>query len=73
MKTKKSKATKAIERAIQSYPEFNTERKARSFASGYVDKVWILRAPGKYRGHFLVADSSHAARLKGHGFQAIEL
>ena len=65
--------TRAIERAIESYPEFNTERKARRFASGYIDPVWILRGPGKYRDHFLVADQKHTARLKNTGFSAIEV
>ncbi len=64
---------KAIERAIQSYPEFDTERKARSFARGYVDRVWILRGPARFRNHFLVADEKHAARLKETGFKAIEV
>lgn len=64
---------KAIERAIQSYPEFDTERKARSFARGYVDRVWILRGPGRFRNHFLVADRNHAARLQETGFKAIEV
>lgn len=64
---------KAIERAIQRYPEFDTERKARSFARGYVDRVWIMRGPGKFRNHFLVADGNRAARLRKTGFKAIEV
>lgn len=68
-----TKKEKAIERAIANYPEFNTERKARSFASGYVDAVWILRGPGKYRDHFLVANRAHTKRLVTNGFQAIEV
>ena len=72
MKTKKA-ITRTIERAVESYPEFNTERKARSFASGYVDPVWILQGPGRYRGHFLVADEKHATRLKKTGFKTIEV
>ena len=63
----------AIERAVQSYPEFDTERKARSFARGYVDRVWILKGPGRFRNHFLVADEKHTVRLKKAGFKAIEV
>jgi hypothetical protein len=69
----KTANAKAINRAIESYPEFDTERKARRFASGYIDPVWILCGPGKYRGHFLVADQKHTARLKKTGFKAIEV
>ena len=64
---------KKIERAIESYPDFTTERTARSFARGYVDPVWILQGPGKYRDHFLVADLKRTMRLKKTGFKAIEV
>jgi hypothetical protein len=73
-KTEGSKMqAKATERAIQSYPEFDTERKARSFARGYIDRVWILRGPGRFRNHFLVAGGNRAARLRKNGFKAIEV
>ena len=68
-----NKKTRAIERAIESYPDFDTQRKARSFARGYVDRIWILKGPGKYRNHFLVAGENYIARLKKIGFRAVEV
>ncbi len=70
---KQSKKEKAIERAIESYPDFNTQRKARSFARGYVDRIWILRGPAKYRSHFLVVGENYAIRLKKIGFRPVEV
>lgn len=69
----KTASEKKIERAIESYPDFTTERTARSFARGYIDPVWILQGPGKYRDHFLVANREHARRLTKTGFRAIEV
>ncbi len=69
---KKEVTARMVKNAIERFPDFNTERKARSFASGYIDRVWILKGPGRYRSHFLVADLKSAVRLKKNGFQAIE-
>ncbi len=72
MKTAKKVTETMVKNAFKRCPLFDTEQKARAFSAGYVDKVWILKGSGRYRGFYIVADSKNAAILNGHGFMGGE-